>query len=311
MKTIEQLIKGGILTEIEIDKVSLVKSPANQRRFVFTKQANIEGSFSTDQTFDGTAITVNGEELEDLDSFHFSLVNWSDEDIEEWGASPVSMSFTTKKSSEGGLDVVETFSLHSEVQKTMKKSDVLKAMKENLGIELDEAGFDKLAIEKQKALEGLAVFSPALNGQPAFREAVTVFVKSGTEAEPEAEVEEDRDADTKDTDETAEALATAANIERDAKIKLLEDKLAELSKPAEEPDDTDTNAGDDAAGDDTASEPVTKADLAAFGKQLKVIGDRQLAIAKAAGVKQSDEIDIEKRDSVKDEWGWGGAKLDE
>lgn len=299
---IEDLIKGGILTEIEIDKVSLVKSPANQRRFIISKQANLEFTGSTDQTFDGTTITVNGEELEDLHSFHFSAVNWSEEDMEEWGATPISLSFSTKKSTTDGLDVIETFSLHSEVKK-MEKSEIFKATK-SLGIELDEAGFDKLPVEKQKALEALAVFAPAMDGQPAFRDAVAVFAKSGTEAEPEGVTEDPPEAPAE-----APAGAPAEKPSEEPKpdtsptdtaaiITAIQEGFASLKK---EPDKKPDNSEGEEGGE-TPSEPVTKAELEAFSKQLA-------AIAKAAGVKQSDEIDIAKSGGDKDEWGWGNAEL--
>ncbi len=280
--TIEELIKAKLLVEIEPEKVSLVKSPANQRRFIFTKAADIEFEGSTDQTFDGTSIKVNGEELKGLESFNFSLVNWSDEEIEDWGATPVSMSWTIREASEDGLDKVEMFSLHSEVSKNMEKSDVLKAMKEDLGIELDEAGFDKMPLEKQKALTGLGVFSKAFTGQPLFREAVTFFVKEGTTAEPETppadppETPPETPPATPPTDAEVAAQAIVEDAARDAKIKALEDKIAELSKPAE---------GEEGEEDPAAA--VTKADLAAV---LEVVD----GIAKSAGSKQSGEIEIEK-----------------
>lgn len=266
---IEKLKKGGQLVEIEPEKVSLVKSPANQRRFIFTKAANLEFSGSTDQTFDGTTISVNGEEVEDLDSFHLSVVNWSDEDMEEWGATPVSMSFTRRLSTEDGMDKVETFSLHSEVKKEMEKSEVIKAVNEHLGIELDEAKFDKLPVEKQKALTGLATFSPALNGQPAFRDAISVFVKDATaeEAEPTTPSEE---TPPETPPETPADDARLSALE--ASIKAINEKLDKDPDGADADNDTD---------------PVTKADLEVLSKQLS-------AIAKNAGVKDSSETDVNK-----------------
>ncbi len=300
---IDKLIKGGILEEIEPEKVSLVKSPANQRRFIITKQANIEFTGSTDQTFDGTTITVNGEELEDFESFHFSAVNWSEKDMEEWGAIPISLSFSTKKSTVDGLDVIETFSLHSEVKKTMEKSEILKATKESLGIELDEAGFDKLPVEKQKALEALAVFAPAMNGQPAFRDAVAVFAKSGTEV-PEAEPETSNDDPPEDPpQDPPETPPADEKTEADKRMDALEESLKEINQKLDK-------KPDESGGDGNTAEPVTKADLEALANQLQLIDTRQLAIAKAAGIKESSEIDIEKAGGGKDEWKWGGAKLD-
>lgn len=274
--TIEELLKGGQLIEIEPEKVSLVKSPANQRRFIFTKAANLDISINSDQTFDGTKLTVNGEELKDLDGFNFSLVNYGEEEMEEWGATPFSAYWTLRQSSEDGLDKVETYSLHSEVKKTMEKSEILKAIKDDLGIHLDEAGFDKMSPEKQKALTNVAVFSKAFNGQPAFREGIAFFLKEGSaEEDPPADPPKDPPTEVpKPNDDEWKA-------EIEASIKAINDKLDK--KP------------DDPKPDEDAAEPVTKADIESFKKALS-------GIAKAAGVKNSSEQDIKKGAEVKDEW---------
>ena len=125
---IKELLKGGQLTEIEVDEVSLVGAPANGRRFVFTKAADFEFIIKTDQTFGGSTVTVNGEELKNLDSFRVWLDDVSDEDIEEWGAEPFSASWTIKESSADGVDQVSRFTVSTEVSK-MEKSDILKTLK--------------------------------------------------------------------------------------------------------------------------------------------------------------------------------------
>lgn len=276
---IEELIKDGQLIEIEPEKVSLVKSPANRRRFIFTKAADLEFTIKSDQTFDGTSLMINGEELKDLDGFNFSLVNWSEENMEEWGAIPFSASWTRRLSSEDGIDTLATFSLHSEVRKEMDKPDVIEALKKNLGIELDEAGYDKIPLEKQKALESIAIFSPTFNGQPAFRNAVGVFVKSGTEPEedPKEEPKEDPKEDPK---ETPSGDPTEAD-----RIKALEDKLAQMEAAA-------------AGKGSEAEEP----EPAVVAKAIEDMQKQVAAIAKAAGVKQSSETEIEKSGEGKDEW---------
>ena len=141
-------------------------------------------------------------------------------------------------------------------------------------------------------MEGLAVFSPAFNGQPVFRDAVKTFVKADAEAEGTDGV------DDIDMVEAAAALAVAAAADRDTKIKALEAKVAELSKPPEgaEGSEGDDSGADDGDGADDGLEPVTKADLAALTSKV----DR---IAEAAGVKESEETTIEKGgDGVKDDY---------
>jgi hypothetical protein len=279
--TIAELIKGGLLKEIEPEKVSLVKSPANQRRFIFTKAAELEFTGSTDQTFDGTSISVNGEELEGLESFNFSLVNWSEEEMEDWGAVPVSMSWTIREASEDGLDKVEMYSLHSEVKKTMNTSDVLKNAKDDLGVDLTEDQFDKLSPEKQKALNNVAVFSKVFQGQPVFRDAVSFFVKSGTEAEEEKPADPPNDP--------PETPPEAPKIDTEQIVAAIHEGFASLKKePDKKPDESEP--------DDNAGEPVTKADLEGFQNQLS-------AIAKAAGVKESGETDFAKGE-------WASIKLE-
>jgi len=67
------------IRNMQIQEVSLVESPANMRKFLFFKQEEgddiLKIEISTDGTKKGTTILVNGEQIEKLDSFYFSL--WS------------------------------------------------------------------------------------------------------------------------------------------------------------------------------------------------------------------------------------------
>lgn len=241
---IEELIKGGQLIEIEVDKVSLVKSPANRRRFIFTKSA-------------GTGLTVN-----DDGTF------WDGEKLD--GCEAVNFSF-----SGDGVEVTFKGVPLEKDDTEMGKSELLKAMKDNLGIELDEATFDKMPIEKQKALTSLAVYSPALNGQPAFREGIALFVKAAIEPEeaPPAEPPE------------TPPETPPADDEAEARLKAMEEELAALK-----------TALADKGSETTEPEPAVVA------KAIKNIQKQVTAIAKAAGVKESSETDIEKDGKVEDLW---------
>jgi hypothetical protein len=112
---LKKLPKGGELTEIEIEEVSIVDAPANQRPFLLKKRegirkAEVEIVITSDKTLDGTTITVNGKTLEDLKSFYFNLFR-PDEDEEEYYIDPVSCVFTMDGGKVDGFESSESFEL--------------------------------------------------------------------------------------------------------------------------------------------------------------------------------------------------------
>jgi len=279
---IKGMIKGGQLIEIEPEEVSLVKHPANKRRFLFTKAADLEINIKTDQTFGGSTVTVNGEPIEDLDSFYFNLTNWDDKDIEDWGAQPVSGSWSTRVSSEDGIDKMETYSLQAMENNTMTKADVIKLIKSEFGVEIPEADFDALAEEKRLSLAEFALYVPAMNEpmKKGMTTAITAMVKTETSGESEETPEGSEDPpassgtdDTKTTDERLKELTE--------QVAALAAKLEVAPEPEPEP------------------EPDADAEIQ---KQIKAMSDKLDKIADAAGVKNSEDQDatIQKGSVVED-----------
>ena len=287
---IEKLLKGGQLTEIDVEEVSLVGSPANSRRFLFTKAADFEFNIKTDQTFDGTTVAVNGEELKNLDSFNIWLNNVSDEDMEEWGAEPFSASWTLRESSEDGVDQVSRFTVSTEVKK-MDKKETIKALKSEYSIDVSEADFDALSEDRQKSLEGFATFAKAFP-EPFTKSSATAITallkKDEAPAEPAVVVDTGTPVATP-PDGTADPAPQTdqgtATPDSEATIKALEARIAALEKPTEETP---------AEGEE--AEPT------AVEKQLKALEANMAAIAESVGAKLSSETDIEKGDGAKDDW---------
>jgi hypothetical protein len=261
----EKLKKGGQLTEIELDEVSLVKHPANGRRFLFTKAAELEILIKTDQTFGGTSLTVNGEEVKNLEHYNFSLINWSEEDMEEWGAVPVSASWTVRESSGDGVDQVSTFSLQSTEVKKMETTEVIKLIKSEFGVDIDEAAYSALTAEKQTSLMAFATFAPGMT-EP-FKKAQTTAI---TALIAKADAEE-----TEGSEEVDPVKAQLAAIQAD--LDALKAKAAEGSE--EETDE-----------DEEIEE--TPDQMAEVQKMLDTFKSDLEAIKKAAGMKDSAEKDL-------------------
>lgn len=274
--TIKPVIKGGQLIDIELDEVSLVESPANGRRFLFTKAADLAIEIKTDQTFDGTGVTVNGEELKDLDSFHFSVMNFSEEDMEEWGATPVSASWTIRESSEDGIDQVSTFSLQSTEVKKMNSAEVTKLIKSGFDVDITEEAFNALADEKKSSLTGFATFAPSM--PEPFKKSTATAIKDmiGKEGGEEAE----------ETEEIDPILASLAAIKLD--LDALKAKAAEGAS-----EDSEETTGGEAAAED--SEETEESETPVMKAIAEIRADLVL-VKEAAGVKDSGEVDVEKAD---------------
>lgn len=291
---IKEMIKGGQLTEIEIDEVSLVGAPANGRRFLFTKAANFTFEIATDQTFDGTTVKVNGEEIAGLDNFRIWLDDVSEEDMEEWGAEPFSASWTVKETSEDGVERRSMFSLQSTEVKKMEKSEILKALKAGYDIEIDEAEFDKLSVEKQTSLTGFATYATAM--PEPFRKsqsmAITAMIaKADPPAEPPAETTTEPP-----TDPPAET--PPAGLTEESVKGWIKDAIAEANKPTETPAEGEE-------GEEGEAEPEAEVQ-----KQIALMQENIAAIGKATGAKLSSETEVEKSaaagaDGWKDNWNVG------
>ena len=285
---IEELKKGGQLTEIEINEVSLVESPAVGRRFVFTKAADFTFEISTNQTFPGTTVKVNGEELKNLDSFRIWLDDVSEEDMEEWGAEPFSASWTLRESSEDGVDQVSTFSLQSTEVKKMEKSEILKALKAGYEIDIDEAAFDKLPVEKQTSLTGFATYATAMPEPFRKSQATAITALIAKDEAPAKTTQTGGEETPPETPPEAPAGLTEDKVKE-----LIAAGIAEAAKPPEE------------SGEEGGETEPTETE-----KQIAKMQADLIAIGKATGAKLSSETEVEKgagagADGWKDNWDVG------
>ena len=279
---IKELLKGGQLTKIEVDEVSLVGAPANGRRFLFTKAADMNFAIKTDQTFGGTTISVNGEELEGLESFYLSINDVSKEDQEEWGSIPVSGHWSLKESSQDGVEQRTMFSLQSDEVKKMEKPEVIQTLKSAFEIDITEVDFDKLDAEKQTSLAGFATFAKAMPEQFRKSQATAITAMIAKEEAPSE----------KPAEKPAEAEGTSTGLTEESVKAMIAAALAEKEKPAEEPKE----------GGESEPTEVEKA-------VAKLTVD-MAAIAKATGTKLSSETGTEfQKADGKDGWGWGNAEL--
>ncbi len=109
--------RGGQLTQIEIEEVSVVDAPANRKPFLFVKnkeglrKAALDVRFVSDGTPDGTSVEVNGKKLEGLKNFYLNFYR-PDED-EEMYFDPVSCSWTVDTGKVDGFESSESYNLES------------------------------------------------------------------------------------------------------------------------------------------------------------------------------------------------------
>lgn len=115
--------KARSLSDIDLEEVSLVDLPANKRKFLFfksgkpedqkdgsgsiNKEDNLKISIESNGSKKGTKILVNGEEIEGMNSFYFSLY----EDSEISDNARISCSYTKAVEVEDGFKRTESYYL--------------------------------------------------------------------------------------------------------------------------------------------------------------------------------------------------------
>ena len=141
------------LKDIETTEISFVDEPATRKKFLFYKQAEKKTkqkmtkiSIESDGTTRGTKIQINGEELEDIQSFSFST--WSNSVDEN---QPVSCSYSKFVEDEDGFKRSETFyltkgdtNMDNVIQELLKSYE-----EEEVGIDFEKK-LDKDAIKAIK-----------------------------------------------------------------------------------------------------------------------------------------------------------------
>lgn len=263
--------KGGELLKIQIEEVSVVDAPANQRKFLFfksdLKKAAADFSVQSDGTTEGTSITVNGKTLEDLKSFQFSY--YKPDADEEMYFDPVSLSFTLTTANENGFKTSETYELAKQRGNIMDYAKLGAFVKTLTGRDVTEEQFKKM---DETALNELDVLSQYEGQMPVdLKKAVGYFLK---DMDADGGTQETQD-DTNKTDqsdppeikaEVLESLKTMAETLNAliagkkpdeptddsavlAELTKITDGIAKLSKgkPEPKPKDADTDPESDTA----------------------------------------------------------------
>jgi len=162
------------LKDMNIEEVSIVDKGANRKKWFLIKREDgqiTELTIKTDGTANGTGLTVNGEEVDDLKSFWFML--WPSDDFDD---GMMSGSFTVNETDGAEFDRETTFNLKKGMN-TMELKDVLKKLN------VDPAS---LSEELTKDLENLIQFvdmMPPENGASALNIIKASLVKEESSAE--------------------------------------------------------------------------------------------------------------------------------
>ena len=170
------------LKNMDIEEVSLVDRPANKRKFLLIKREDgevTELTIKTDGTSDGTTLSVNGEEADDLKSFWFSL--WPPDDFDQ---GMMMGSYTVSETDGAEFDQEITFNLKKGMN-TMKLEKLLKELK------VDPA---TLSEERTAELESLLKFIPLMppeDGASALNIIKASLVKEEAPAEGDPPVQDE------------------------------------------------------------------------------------------------------------------------
>ena len=168
------------LKNMDIKEVSLVDKGANRKKFLLIKREDgeiTELTIKTDGTATGTTLSVNGEEVEDLKAFWFSL--WPPDDFD---AGMMNGSYTVSETDGTEFDRETTFNLKKGMN-TMKLETVLKSL------DIDPSS---LSAERTQDLESLLKFvemMPPDDGASALNIIKASLVKEETPAEAEEDEE--------------------------------------------------------------------------------------------------------------------------
>jgi len=302
--------EGGELLQIDIEEVSVVDAPANKRKFLFLKsdleKAEVDVRLQSDGTLEGTKLTVNGKEIEDLKAFYFNY--FKPDNDEELYIDPVSCSYTVASDAENGFET--SYHLSKAEGNTMDYAKLIAFIKALTAKDVTEAQLKKL---DQEAIDSLNILSQYEGQMPAdLSKAVGHFLKD-LDAEPAAEEETDPPAN-KYSDEEMAALKTALDAIAEIiggkkedgkeptgaeaileKLKAITARIGKLEKgedpkPGEKPEGTD-------------ADPDPDPGVAKILEALKGIEDRLQVVEKSAGVaRQAEETGGAGADEVVDHY---------
>jgi len=199
------------LKNMDIDEVSLVDRPANKRKFLLIKREDgevTELTIKTDGTFDGTTLSVNGEEADDLKAFWFSL--WPPDDFDQ---GMMMGSYTVSETDGAEFDQETTFNLKKGMN-TMKQI-TLGALLKSLNV--DAASLSEERTAEVESLLKFVNMMPPEDAASALNIIKASLVKEETPAEGEPPA----------ADETAEEMDPEKVVEIKSAMTQLNEMLPE------------------------------------------------------------------------------------
>jgi hypothetical protein len=184
--------KGGELRNIKVKEVSIVDAPATRRTWLFlksdVKKTDADIRITSDGTHEGTKLTVNGEEIEDLKSFYFSY--FKPAEGEELYIDPLSCSYTVSSDAEGGFQHEETYNLAKGEDRKMDFVKLGAFVKALTGKDVTEEQFKKMDETTQHELFVLSQYEGQMPTD--LSKAVGHFMKlDEPPADPPAETPKD------------------------------------------------------------------------------------------------------------------------
>lgn len=149
------------LEDIELKEVSIVKSPANQKKFLFFKGEKLfekqktKIEVTSDGTVAGTSIKLNGDVIDKLESFNFGFWPDSSGSVSTTPERSISCSYTQNVETSDGFKRSETFYLAKGVKPMKTSSDKVKTFLKSYFGDVDIAEIEKAIdiVEIEKALE--------------------------------------------------------------------------------------------------------------------------------------------------------------
>lgn len=250
------------LSDVKVERVSLVGKPANAQTFLIMKQEKLNIEIESDGTGRGSVVTINGDEMPDLRSFNFSFYNIDKDAL-------VDCSYSKVVESDDGFKRTETFYLSkSKGENKMVSKEILELLKEYSGkddYEFVQADLSEDAVtilkESLKLVNGYKAEFP-----DEMRDAVGVLMQYAASATVEKEVEK-----VEDNKDDKESVAKEENTDdnkddnKDAVTKATEDLTKSVEALTKKIEDSSTEVE----------------------KALKEITERLDVVEKSTGVKKS------------------------
>lgn len=169
------------LSDIDLEEVSLVDTPAVKRKFLIVKKRDkMEIAIQSDGTIKGTKIIVNGQELKDIADFNFSFYTPREMGEPDKG---VSCSYSKITESEDGFQHSDTFYLIKSGKEVKMEEEMTLEDVEEKEAEVEKKLSDKAVNAIKGALKMLGPYKDELTGK--VKDAVGVLAEAAGYGYPE------------------------------------------------------------------------------------------------------------------------------